>query len=115
MAGRSRTLATITAHLCGGARSAAAPAARRSPHWRSVSAATAAADEGGGDDEAEGQPFVVFITGAGSGIGLACAERFATDGATVVGTDLDEDPPDDFPGDVSTGTPSPCCASGKPD
>ena len=46
---------------------------------------------------AEEKPlFVVFITGAGSGIGLACAQRFDADGATVIGTDLAEDPPADF-------------------
>ena len=42
--------------------------------------------------------FVVFVTGAGSGIGLACAQRFDADGATVIGTDLNEDPPENFPG-----------------
>jgi NAD(P)-dependent dehydrogenase (short-subunit alcohol dehydrogenase family) len=31
---------------------------------------------------------VAFITGAGSGIGLACAERFAAEGAAIVGADL---------------------------
>jgi NAD(P)-dependent dehydrogenase (short-subunit alcohol dehydrogenase family) len=32
------------------------------------------------------------VTGAASGIGLACAERFAAEGATVVGVDLNEPP-----------------------
>ncbi len=31
---------------------------------------------------------VVHITGAASGIGLACAQRFAAEGATVVGSDI---------------------------
>ena len=31
---------------------------------------------------------VCWVTGAASGIGLACAERFAAEGATVVGTDI---------------------------
>lgn len=33
---------------------------------------------------------VAIITGAASGIGLACAQRFAAEGATVVGADLVE-------------------------
>ena len=33
----------------------------------------------------------VLITGAGSGIGLACAEGFIADGATVYGADIDAD------------------------
>ncbi|MFT4884071.1 MAG: NAD(P)-dependent dehydrogenase (short-subunit alcohol dehydrogenase family) [Natronomonas sp.] len=32
-----------------------------------------------------------FITGAGSGLGRAAAERFAAEGATVVGADIDDD------------------------
>jgi NAD(P)-dependent dehydrogenase (short-subunit alcohol dehydrogenase family) len=50
-------------------------------------------------EPAAAELFVVYITGAASGIGLACAQRFADDGATVVGTDLTEDPPENFPGD----------------
>ncbi len=34
---------------------------------------------------------VAFITGAGAGIGRACAERFATEGASVVIAEIDED------------------------
>jgi NAD(P)-dependent dehydrogenase (short-subunit alcohol dehydrogenase family) len=33
---------------------------------------------------------VAVITGAGSGIGLACVRRFAADGATVVAVDIDQ-------------------------
>jgi NAD(P)-dependent dehydrogenase (short-subunit alcohol dehydrogenase family) len=33
---------------------------------------------------------VAYVTGAASGIGLACATRFAEEGATVVGADLHE-------------------------
>lgn len=35
---------------------------------------------------------VVWITGAASGIGLACAKRFAADGAVVVGSDIKANP-----------------------
>ncbi len=35
---------------------------------------------------------VAIVTGAASGIGRACAERFAREGATVVGTDLNPAP-----------------------
>ena len=34
------------------------------------------------------QGMVAFVTGAGSGIGLACAARFVREGATVAGFDL---------------------------
>ena len=39
---------------------------------------------------------VAFVTGASSGIGAACARRFAEEGATVAGFDL-QDPPDGHP------------------
>jgi NAD(P)-dependent dehydrogenase (short-subunit alcohol dehydrogenase family) len=35
---------------------------------------------------------IALVTGAASGIGFACARRFAEEGATVVGTDLVESP-----------------------
>ena len=37
---------------------------------------------------------VAWITGAASGIGLAVAERFAAEGAVIVGADLNDPPPD---------------------
>lgn len=37
---------------------------------------------------------VAFITGAGSGIGSACARRFAREGAAIFGFDVDETPDD---------------------
>ena len=33
---------------------------------------------------------VALVTGAASGIGLSCAQRFAAEGATVIGMDLAE-------------------------
>jgi len=33
---------------------------------------------------------VAFITGAGAGIGRACAQRFAAEGASVVIAEIDE-------------------------
>ena len=41
---------------------------------------------------------VAHITGAASGIGLATAHRFAAEGATVVGSDIQSC--DDFPGEL---------------
>jgi NAD(P)-dependent dehydrogenase (short-subunit alcohol dehydrogenase family) len=35
---------------------------------------------------------VAIVTGAASGIGIACARRFAEEGATVIGSDLQEAP-----------------------
>ncbi|SMB91314.1 NAD(P)-dependent dehydrogenase, short-chain alcohol dehydrogenase family [Desulfonispora thiosulfatigenes DSM 11270] len=34
---------------------------------------------------------IALVTGAASGIGAACAERFAKEGATIIGTDFRED------------------------
>src|SRR5262245_48011392 len=39
---------------------------------------------------------VAFITGAGSGIGAACALRFAEEGARLAGFDLTEAPLEDW-------------------
>jgi NAD(P)-dependent dehydrogenase (short-subunit alcohol dehydrogenase family) len=45
-------------------------------------------------DRLEGR--VAFITGAGSGIGAACALRFAEEGARIAGFDLTETPLEDW-------------------
>ena len=42
------------------------------------------------DQRLQGQ--VMMVTGASSGIGLACAERFVREGAVVHGFDLAEKP-----------------------
>jgi NAD(P)-dependent dehydrogenase (short-subunit alcohol dehydrogenase family) len=43
---------------------------------------------------------VVVITGAGSGIGLATARRFITEGARVVGADIEPEALKELPGEV---------------
>ena len=40
---------------------------------------------------------VAYVTGAASGLGLACCGRFAADGFIVVGSDLAADAPAYFP------------------
>ncbi len=42
------------------------------------------------------QDKIAFITGAASGIGLACARRFAAEGATVCGYDINKPDPADW-------------------
>jgi len=39
---------------------------------------------------------IAFITGAASGIGLACARRFSAEGATIFGVDINEPAADDW-------------------
>ncbi len=39
---------------------------------------------------------IAFITGAASGIGAACAQRFVEEGATVIGFDVNEKPESDW-------------------
>ena len=39
---------------------------------------------------------VAVITGVASGIGLATAERFAAEGASIAGIDIGEPPDDDW-------------------
>ena len=45
------------------------------------------AGDGSNDFALEGK--IALVTGAASGIGLACARRYAAEGATVIGTDVD--------------------------
>jgi NAD(P)-dependent dehydrogenase (short-subunit alcohol dehydrogenase family) len=46
-------------------------------------------------------PCVIYVTGAASGIGLACVKRFAADNLVVVGSDLLSTPPADYPASAS--------------
>jgi len=41
-------------------------------------------------NDARLQGRIALVTGAGSGIGLACCQRYASEGATVIGSDLNE-------------------------
>ncbi len=52
----------------------------------------------------------IFITGASSGIGLACARRFAAEGASIAGFDL-EAPPADAWAEIGSAAPANffCC------
>jgi 3-oxoacyl-[acyl-carrier protein] reductase len=46
---------------------------------------------------------VAIVTGGGRGIGAACAQRFAQDGAAVVIADLDEEPARELAADIERG------------
>ena len=85
------------------------PLLRKAPHRRlgnltavltSSGSNSSRSSSGGGGSGNSGSSAtkVALISGAGSGIGLSCAERLAGDGYIVFGSDLKPSAPNGFPG-----------------
>ena len=62
------------------------------------------------EEEVEEKDTVVIVTRAASGIGKACAARFAADGAALVLADRDD--AGEVPPRLKRAGPGPCCQRG---